>query len=463
MSPSNRNLRSVEAPDDWAASSWRGRTALQLPRYPDPAALEAVLGELRALPPLVTSWEILALKQQLAEAQDGKRFVLQGGDCAESFDACSSELISNRLKVLLQMSLVLVHGLRKPVVRVGRFAGQYAKPRSTDTETIGGVTLPSYRGDMVNAAAFTVESRTPDPRRMIKAHARSAMTMNFVRALIDGGFADLHHPEYWDLNWVGHSPLADEYRQMVEAIGDAVRFMETLSGEELHNLNRVDFYTSHEALLLPYEESMSRQVPRHQGWFNLSTHFPWIGMRTAAVDGAHVEYFRGIRNPVAVKVGPSVTADHLLRLIDVLNPDDEPGRLTFIHRMGAANIAGKLPALLDAVKRDGRRVLWICDPMHGNTEATANGYKTRRFSNIGSELEQAFELHAAAGTRLGGAHLELTGEDVTECLGGARELTETDLERAYHSTVDPRLNYEQALEVAMLVVRKHEQLDKAGR
>ena len=462
MNSADRHLCAVHSPDAWSASSWRLRTALQLPRYPDQVALEAALQELRALPPLVTSWEILALKQQLAEAQEGKRFVLQGGDCAESFDACSSELISNRLKVLLQMSLVLVHGLRKPVVRVGRFAGQYAKPRSTDTETIDGVTLPSYRGDMVNGAAFDARVRTPDPRRMIKAHARSAMTMNFVRALIDGGFADLHHPEYWDLDWVGHSPLADEYRRMVDAIGDAVRFMETLSGEELHNLNRVDFYTSHEALLLPYEESMSRQVPRHQGWFNLSTHFPWIGMRTAAVEGAHVEYFRGIRNPIAVKVGPSVAADQLLRLMDVLNPDDEPGRLTFVHRMGAANIAEKLPALLNAVRRDGRRVLWICDPMHGNTESTANGYKTRRFDNIGSELQQAFDLHAAAGTRLGGAHLELTGEDVTECLGGARELTEVDLERAYHSTVDPRLNYEQALEVAMLVVRKHSQLASSG-
>lgn len=455
MSPIDRRLHPVRLPDAWAPDSWRARPARQLPQYPDAGALEGVLRELRALPPLVTSWEILALKQQLAEAQEGRRFLLQGGDCAESFDACTSEVISNRLKVLLQMSLVLVHGMRKPVVRVGRFAGQYAKPRSADSETIDGLTLPSYRGDMVNAPAFTAEARTPDPRRMVKAHARSAMTMNFVRALIDGGFADLHHPEYWNLSWVGHSPLADEYRRMVEAIGDAVRFMETLSGEEIHNLNRVDFYTSHEALLLPYEEALTRQVPRHWGWFNLSTHFPWIGMRTADVDGAHVEYFRGIRNPVAVKVGPSVAPDALLRLIDVLNPEDEPGRLTLIHRMGAAHIAEWLPPLLDAVRRDGRRVLWVCDPMHGNTETTRNGYKTRRFANIGRELELAFELHAAAGTRLGGVHLELTGEDVTECLGGARELTETDLERAYCSTVDPRLNYEQALEVAMLIVRKH--------
>ena len=284
------------------------------------------------------------------------------------------------------------------------------------------------------------------------------MTLNFLRSLVDGGFADLHHPEYWDLAWVGHAPLAHEYQRMVGAIGDAVRFMETLAGGQVHNINRVDFYTSHEALLLPYEETQTRQVPRQHGWFNLSTHYPWIGMRTAALEGAHLEYFRGIRNPIAVKVGPSVAPDQLLRLIDVLNPDDEPGRLAFIHRMSAGSIASKLPPLLDAVKRDGRRILWICDPMHGNTESTSNGYKTRRFDNIRSELEQAFDLHAAAGTRLGGVHLELTGENVTECLGGARELTELDLKRAYRTTVDPRLNYEQALEIAMLIVRKRGQI-----
>jgi len=458
MSTSDRNLRAVNLPTEWTPASWRQRPALQLPTYPDAAALEGVLQELHALPPLVTSWEILALQKQIAEAQEGKRFLLQGGDCAETFDGCTPDVISNRLKVLLQMSLVLVHGLRLPVVRVGRFAGQYAKPRSADTETKDGVTLPSYRGDVINGPEFNADARTPEPRRMIKGHARSAMTMNFVRALIDGGFADLHHPEYWNLSWVGHSPLADEYRRMVDGIGDAVRFMETLSGAEVHNLNRVDFYTSHEALLLPYEESQTRQVPRQWGWFNLSTHFPWIGMRTAAVDGAHIEYFRGIRNPIALKVGPSVSPEQLMRVLDVLNPEDEPGRMTLIHRMGATHIADKLPALLDAVKREGRRVLWICDPMHGNTESTSNGYKTRRFRNIRSELEQSFDLHAAAGTRLGGVHLELTGEDVTECLGGARELTESDLERAYRSCVDPRLNYEQALEIAMLIVRKQAQL-----
>jgi len=458
MKSPDRSLRPVNLPADWRPDSWRTRTALQLPVYPDAQALTGVQDELRALPPLVTSWEILALKQQLAEAQEGKRFLLQGGDCAENFTDCTSDVISNRLKVLLQMSLVLVHGMRLPVVRVGRFAGQYAKPRSADTETRGDITLPSYRGDMVNGPEFTPEARIPDPRRMVKAHARSAMTMNFVRSLIDGGFADLHHPEYWDLGWVRHSPLADEYHRMVSGIGDAVRFMETLSGAQVHNLNRVDFYTSHEALLLPYEEAQTRQVPRQWGWFNLSTHFPWIGMRTAAIDGAHTEYFRGIRNPIAIKIGPSVTPDQLLKLIDVLSPDDEPGRLSLICRMGAAQVAAKLPPLLDAVKRDGRRVLWICDAMHGNTESTSNGYKTRRFDNIRSEIEQSFELHAAAGTRLGGVHLELTGEDVTECTGGARELTDLDLVRAYRSSVDPRLNYEQALEIAMSIVRKQGQL-----
>jgi 3-deoxy-7-phosphoheptulonate synthase len=449
---------SPAAASPWSPASWRGKTGLQMPVYPDGEALARAQEELRALPPLVTSREILSLKQQLAEAQEGKRFLLQGGDCAETFAECNSEVITNRLKVLLQMSLVLVHGLKVPVVRVGRFAGQYAKPRSADSEEREGVSLPSYRGDIVNGPEFTAEARVPDPRRMIKAHARSAMTMNFVRALIDGGFADLHHPEYWGLGWVQESPHAAEYQHMVANIGDALRFMETLAGRQLQSFNRVDFYTSHEALLLPYEEAQTRQVPRAPGWFNLSTHFPWIGMRTAALDGAHVEYFRGIENPIAVKVGPSVTPDQLLRVIDALNPDDEPGRLGLIHRMGAAQIAQKLPPLLAAVKREGRRVLWICDAMHGNTESTANGYKTRRFENIRSEIEQAFDLHEAAGTRLGGVHLELTGEDVTECLGGARELTESDLERAYRSTVDPRLNYEQALEIAMLIVRKRGQL-----
>ena len=438
---------------DWAPSSWQKCPQAQQPVYADRGELDRALTQLSGLPPLVTSWEILALKQLLADAAEGRRFLLQGGDCAESFDDCSSPLISNRLKVMLQMSLVLVHGLKLPVVRVGRFTGQYAKPRSADQETRGGVSLPTYRGDLVNAPEFTPDARRADPQRLIRGHARSAMTMNFVRALVDGGFADLHHPEYWDLAWVEHSPLQDEYRQMVESIGNSLRFMETLAGEPIGSFQRVDFYTSHEALVLHYEQALTRQVPRQWGWFNLSTHFPWIGMRTAAHDGAHVEYFRGIRNPVAVKIGPSVTPDQLLRLADALDPDREPGRLTLIHRMGAAKIAAALPPLLAAARSAGRRPLWVCDPMHGNTETLATGVKTRRFENIRSELDQAFDAHRAAGTRLGGVHLELTGENVTECLGGARDLVESDLARAYKSQVDPRLNYEQSLEIAMRIVR----------
>lgn len=453
MQADNRNLTAVREPPDWAPDSWQRLPAVQQPTYPDAAALSAALAQLQQLPPLVTSWEVLALKHKLAEAAEGRCFLLQGGDCAESFADCTSPLISNRLKVLLQMSLVLVHGLELPVVRVGRFAGQYAKPRSADTETRDGVALPSYRGDIVNAPEFTAAARCPDPRRLIEAHSKSALTMNFIRSLIDGGFADLHHPEYWDLAWVEHSPLQGEYRRMVDAIGNSVRFMETLAGP-IGSFGKVDFYTSHEALLLHYEQAQTRQVPRQWGWFNLSTHFPWIGMRTAQLDGAHVEYCRGVRNPIGLKVGPGVQPDQLLRTIDALNPGNEPGRLTLIHRMGAGRIADALPPLLRVVKEEGRKVLWCCDPMHGNTEALASGVKTRRFANIRAELDAAFDIHAAHGTRLGGVHLELTGENVTECLGGARDLTETDLARAYKSSVDPRLNYEQSLEIAMLIVRK---------
>lgn len=445
---------SIDPITPWHPDHWQHKPASQQPNYPDPATLAAAVMELRQLPPLVTSFEILNLKQMLAEAAAGHRFLLQGGDCAESFSECDSNTISNRLKVLLQMSVVLIHGLKLPVVRLGRFAGQYAKPRSADLETRGDTTLPSYRGDIVNASEFTAAARIPDPTRLLTGHAHSAMTINFVRALIDGGFADLHHPEYWELGWMQHAPLAAEYRRMVEAIGDSVRFMETLAGEALGSFSRVDFYTSHEALVLHYEAALTRQVPRQQGWFNLSTHFPWIGMRTAALDGAHVEYCRGIRNPIGLKVGPGVTAEQLLPVIDALDPDNEPGRLTLIHRLGAGKIAAALPPLVQAVKREGRRVLWCADPMHGNTESTSNGFKTRRFENIRAELDLAFDIHHAEGSRLGGVHLELTGENVTECLGGARDLTETDLTRAYKSSVDPRLNYEQSLELAMLIVRK---------
>jgi 3-deoxy-7-phosphoheptulonate synthase len=451
-------LKTITPAQGWRPDSWQQKPAGQQATYQDQNELNAVLAKLADMPPLVTSWEILNLKQQIAEAQAGKRFFLQGGDCAEVFDECESSIVANRLKVLLQMSLILLHGLEMPVLRVGRFAGQYAKPRSDDTETRDGVTLPSYRGDLVNSPEFTEAARRPDPARLLQGHASSAMTMNFVRALVDGGFADLHHPEYWDLGWVEHSPLAAEFHRISDSIGQSVRFIETITGQAPGSLKRVDFYTSHEALHLPYEQALTRQVPRQYGHFNLSTHFPWIGMRTAELDGAHVEMFRGIRNPMGIKVGPGMTSDWLKGLIRTLNPDNEAGRLVLIHRMGAGKVGDHLPRLIEAVKAIGSPVLWICDPMHGNTEKTSNGYKTRNFNNIRAEVEQAFEIHAACGSRLGGVHLELTGENVTECVGGARELSETDLETCYKTTVDPRLNYEQALEMAMMVVRKHRSL-----
>ncbi len=440
--------------EDWSPDSWRGYPVLQQPTYPDPEALERVLAELRQLPPLVTSWEIESLKSQLALAAEGKAFLLQGGDCAESFAECSSPAIAAKLKILLQMSLVLVFGSRQRVIRVGRFAGQYAKPRSADQEEVGGLLLPTYRGDLINQAAATAEARAADPRLLLSGYGHSALTLNFTRALVEGGFADLHHPEYWDLGWVDHSPHAADYRRMVASIGESLRFMETLAGQPVAEMGRVDFYTSHEGLHLLYESAQTRRVPRRPGWYDLTTHFPWIGLRTSDPRGAHVEYFRGVRNPIAVKIGPGTTPERLLELMDLLHPDDEPGRLTLIHRFGARQVASGLPPLLQAVKASGKRVLWCCDPMHGNTETTASGRKTRRFDDIVSELEQSFDLHDAHGTHLGGVHFELTGEDVTECIGGARGLSSDGLDRDYRSFVDPRLNYEQSLEMAMLIARR---------
>ena len=428
--------------------------ATQLPSYPDEGKLTEAVDELSALPPLVTSWEVERLKEQLAEAAAGRRFLLQGGACAESFDDCRPENITNKLKILLQMSLVLTYGLKRQIIRVGRFAGQYAKPRSNALETRDGVSLPPYRGDLINRLPFTEEDRTPNPELLLRGYEHAALTLNFIRALVEGGFADLHHPEYWDLDFVNHSPRAREYQQMVESISDSLRFMETLAGSRAGELSRVDFYTSHEGLHLPYEQAQTRQVPHRDGWYNLNTHLPWLGMRTAELGGAHVEYFRGITNPIGVKIGPSMTADWLRDLVQVLNPSDEPGRLTLIHRFGHEQVGDCLPPLIEAVRDIGHTVLWCCDPMHGNTETIQSGIKTRRFDNILSELEQAFDIHQAEGSFLGGIHFELTGDNVTECIGGARGLTEFDLDRAYESRVDPRLNYEQALEMTLLVARK---------
>jgi 3-deoxy-7-phosphoheptulonate synthase len=438
-------------PTDWHPASWQTRQAAQQPTYKDRDRLETVVGQLSVLPPLVTTWEVEKLKEQLAAAQRGEAFLLQGGDCAESFDDCASDNIVQKLKILLQMSLVMLVGLKRPIIRVGRMAGQYAKPRSADLETKDGVSLPSYRGDIINRMAFTAVDREPDPTLMLRGYERAALTLNFIRSLIDGGFADLHHPENWDLAFVGESALAADYHKLVQSVSDSLEFFETISGEPMHRTHRVEFYASHEGLHLPYEQAQTRFLPHRQRWYNLTTHYPWIGMRTADLTGAHVEYFRGIANPMAVKIGTGVSDEQLQQLIHVLNPNNEPGRLTFITRFGAKNIDAHLPRVIRAVRSTGSRVLWVCDPMHGNTETTAEGVKTRRFDNIRAELRAAFRIHQEQGSYLGGVHLELTGENVTECIGGARGLKESDLARAYKSTVDPRLNYEQAMEIAMLI------------
>jgi len=443
----------------WTPTSWQHKPAGQQPTYPDQEAMRSAVAHLSSLPPLVTSWEVERLKSQLAEAAAGQRFLLQGGECAERFDRCSAGDITNKLKILLQMSLVLTYGLKRQIIRVGRFAGQYAKPRSSDTEERDGVVLPSYRGDLVNGPGFTEAERRPNPRRMLLGHEHAAMTLNFIRSLVDGGFADLHHPEYWDLEFVSHSPRAQEYQRVVESISDSLRFMETLAGIQAGEVGRVDFFTSHEGLLLPYEQAQTRQVPRREGWYNLGTHFPWLGMRTAEIDGAHVEYYRGINNPIAVKIGPGMTSEWLEELVAILDPEREPGRLTLIHRMGHARVGDCLPPLVEAMRRADRKLLWCCDPMHGNTETTEAGVKTRRFDNILSELEQSFDIHTELGSYQGGVHFELSGDNVTECIGGARGLSEVDLERAYDSRVDPRLNYEQALEMALLIGRKIQKMN----
>ena len=440
----------------WRPDSWRDQPALQLPPYPDQGAVEDVVRQLRTRPPLVTSWEVDTLKQHLAEAAAGRRFLLQGGDCAERFDECLPDVITNRLKVLLQMSLVLIHGLRLPVIRVGRFAGQYAKPRSADLELVGGAMMPSYRGDIVNGPEPNLEARTPDPRRMLEAYGVSAMSLNFMRALVDGGFADLRHPENWDLGFVRNDGLRKEYQALVDSILSALRFMATVSGGSAAaaGLERVDMFTSHEALLLPYEQALTRRVQNRTGTYNLGTHFPWIGLRTSEPDGAHVEYARGLANPIGLKVGTDTQPSTLRTLVRVLNPHCEPGRLTLITRFGASKVESCLPKIIEAVQAEGRPVLWSCDPMHGNTETTDAGLKTRRFESIRTELELAFGIHEAHRSTLGGVHLELTGENVTECVGGAGGLAESDLTRAYKSQVDPRLNAEQALEMAFAIVRK---------
>jgi 3-deoxy-7-phosphoheptulonate synthase len=438
----------------WRPDSWHEKTAAQQVSYPDEGKLRAVATEMGRLPPLVTSWEIEALKGHLAKAARGEAFVLQGGDCAESFDDCSSESIAAKLKILLQMSLVLVHGSRRPVVRVGRIAGQYAKPRSTDFETREGLTLPAYRGDNVNRPGFTEAERRPDPELMLRGYERASLTLNFIRALADGGFADMEHPEYWDLSFAKTSRHAGEYERIVGSIRESLSFTRAVSGMDFADLRRIEFFTSHEGLSLHYEEAQTRRVPRREGWYDLSTHYPWIGMRTAQLDGAHVEFFRGIQNPIAIKVGAAMTEDWLLGLLEALNPDRERGRITLIHRVGADKVSEYLPKLVSWVERAKHPVLWVCDPMHGNTETTADGIKTRRFDRILHEVEAALDVHNKMGTVQGGVHFELTGENVTECMGGASGIDAGDLKRDYRTKVDPRLNCDQALEMAMLIASR---------
>ncbi len=442
----------------WNPASWQSRPSAQPFGYPDGAAVAAAETHLRKLPPLVTSFEIEKLKGEIAEAQAGKRFILQGGDCAETIADCTADRIANKLKILLQMSLVLVHAGKKPVTRIGRFAGQYAKPRSSPTETRGEITLPSYFGDLVNRAEFTADDRRPDPWLMVRGYTHAALTLNFIRSLVEGGFADLHHPEYWDLTFFGKAGLAPhlraEYERMTRNLADGLRFMEALGESAVENLTRVEFFTSHEGLNLHYEAAQTRTVPRREGWYNLSTHLPWVGERTRALVGAHIEYFRGIRNPIGVKLGPKVAPEAAIELARILNPAAEPGKLVFITRMGAEHVAAALPPLIETVQRAGVRVLWVCDPMHGNGSTTATGIKTRNFNAILTELETTYDVHQRAGVPLGGVHFELTGDDVTECVGGAAGITESDLTLNYASPCDPRLNYQQALEMAFLLARR---------
>ena len=433
----------------WNPHSWQRLPAQQQPTYEDPSGLEAALARLRQLPPLVVPEEVDRLRGLLAEAAAGRRFLLQGGDCAEQFKDCVPEAIAGKLRVLLQMSVALTHGGRRPVVRVGRIAGQFAKPRSRATELIRGRELPSYRGDLVNALEATPEARRPDPARMLEAYFHAAATLNHLRALTAGGFADLHHPERWELP--GGTGEVPEYRRTLDQVKESLDFLEALGGVQREALERIDFFTSHEALLLPYEEALTRWVGEAGAYYNLGAHTLWVGERTRQLDGAHIEYLRGLRNPLGVKVGPSATPEHLAALLDRLDPDREPGRITLITRFGATRIREALPPLLAAVQAAGRTVLWSCDPMHGNGAESTQGLKTRDFDAILAELRQAFELHREAGSHLGGVHFELTGEAVTECTGGTQRLSEVDLAKAYETGCDPRLNGAQSLEMAFLI------------
>lgn len=440
---------------NWHPASWRGKPARQMPDYPDAAHVDAVCAQLRRFPPLIFAGEVGALKAQLAEVAAGRAFLLQGGDCAESFDMLDGEAARETFRVMLQMAVVLTYAAAQPVVKVGRIAGQFAKPRSADTETRDGVTLPSYRGDIVNGADFTAEARTPDPDRLLRAYSASASTLNLLRALAGGGFADLHQLHAWTTDFVRASPQGQRYQELADRIGETLAFMAAcgITSESSPQLRAVDVHTSHEALLLPYEEALTRpgEGPDAEKWFAASGHMLWLGERTRQLDGAHIEYLRGIANPVGVKIGPSATPDDVLALCDALDPGREPGKLVLITRMGAGKLPQHLPPLVRAVRDAGRPAVWCCDPMHGNTVTSSSGLKTRDFSNVVQEVREFFAVHAAEGTVAGGVHVELTGQDVTECRGGGQNLTDDCLQARYTSACDPRLNGSQSLELAFLI------------
>jgi len=438
---------------EWTPESWRGYPVAQMPTFPDADALAAVEGKLAGYPPLVFAGEARRLRKRLAEVCEGRAFLLQGGDCAEAFADFNPNTIRDTLRVLLQMSVVLTYGAALPVVKLGRLAGQFAKPRSADTEVQDGVELPSYRGDIVNGMAFEAEARKPDPERQLQAYAQAASSLNLLRALTQGGFASLNRVHSWNLDFVENSPSSERYQDLADRITEAVAFMEACGVSDIStpDIRRTTLYTSHEALLLGYEEAMTRIDSTSGRWYDTSAHLLWIGERTRDLDGAHVEFCRGIANPIGVKAGPNMTGDDLLRLCDVLNPTNKPGKLTVITRMGQEKLQEGLPPLIRAIERDGRKVVWTCDPMHGNTIKSNGGYKTRPFDRILGEVTAFLEVHRAEGTHAGGLHIEMTGQDVTECTGGAQEITPEDLKNRYHTQCDPRLNASQSLELAFLI------------
>jgi 3-deoxy-7-phosphoheptulonate synthase len=439
----------------WSPDSWRGKPIRQVPEYPDRDRLARVEATLSGYPPLVFAGEARQLKAALAKVAEGRAFLLQGGDCAESFAEFHPNNIRDTFRVLLQMAVVLTFGAACPVVKVGRLAGQFAKPRSAPTETQDGVELPSYRGDIVNCIDFDEAARRPDPDRMVQAYNQAAATLNLLRAFAQGGFADLHKVHQWTVGFVGNSEQA-RYQEMADRIGESLAFMEAcgLTAETVPQLRETDFYTSHECLLLNYEQALTRIDSTSGEWYDVSAHLLWLGDRTRNLDEAHVEFMRGIKNPLGMKCGPTLDPDDLLRLLDVLNPENELGRITLISRMGADSVASKLPPLIRAVQREGRKVVWSCDPMHGNTIKSSNGYKTRPFDRILSEVRGFFQVHRDEGTYAGGVHFEMTGQEVTECIGGAQAITEHALAHRYHTHCDPRLNAAQALELAFLIAEE---------